>query len=67
MVQNSPAKQGDMCSIPGKGRSHMSQNSEACGPQLPKPAHPRAHALQQETPPREEACVPPLEKAHMQQ
>ena len=31
-------------------------------PQVLKPEHPRAHALQQEKPPQREACTPPLSK-----
>ena len=27
VVKNSPANAGDMCSIPGQGRSHMSQSN----------------------------------------
>ena len=34
MVKNLPATAGDMGSIPGLGRSHMPQNSEARAPQL---------------------------------
>ena len=32
--KNSPAKAGDMGSIPGTGRSHMLQNKKAHAPQL---------------------------------
>ena len=56
-----------MGSIPGPGRSHLLWGNEACAlgpeshnyrthvPQLLKPVHPKAHALQQEEPPQWEA------------
>ena len=34
MVENLPAKAGDMGSSPGLGRSHMPQSNWACEPQL---------------------------------
>ena len=34
MVKNTPAKAGDMSSIPGPGGSHMPQSNEAHAPQL---------------------------------
>ena len=37
VVKNTPAKAGDMSSIPGPGGSHMLQSSEAHAPQLTEP------------------------------
>ena len=76
MVKNPPANPGDMGSVPGLGRFHMSWDNEACVPQLLKPSRPRAHVPQQKKPLQIEAhtpklesnaCSPQLEKAHMQQ
>ena len=62
MAKNPPACAGDMGSIPGLGRSHMSGSnygrvpqllslwSRAQEPQLLKPVHPRIFALQQRSP-----------------
>ena len=52
VVKNTPAKAGDMGSIPDPGRSHVPQSTKAGAPQLLKPFHPRACAPQQEQPPR---------------
>ena len=62
VVKNLPANAGDTGSSPGPGRSHMprkahapqllSLRSRAREPQLLKPMHPRARALQQEKPPQ---------------
>ena len=38
VVENLPAKAGDMGSSPGLGRSHMPQSNKARAPQLLKPA-----------------------------
>ena len=60
VVKNLPANADVMGSIPGPGRSHMPRGNDAHapqllslrsrgqGPQLLKPAHPRAYAPQQE-------------------
>ena len=61
MVTNLPASSGDTGSIPGLGRFHMSQGNQAHVPQLLKPTHPKAHALQQEKPPQCEAQAPQRE------
>ena len=45
---------GDMDPIPRPERLHRLQSNEALMPQLPKPVHSRAHALQQEKPPQRE-------------
>ena len=34
VVKSSPAKAGDMGSVPGRGRSHMPSGNSACAPQL---------------------------------
>ena len=39
-VTNLPANAGHMGSIPGPGRSHMPQGTQACAPQLLKPVLP---------------------------
>jgi len=61
--------------ISGLGRSHMPWSNWALVPQLLKPVHPRACALQQEGPLRwgvvilqieSSPCPPPLDKACMQ-
>ena len=59
-----------------KGTTRLRYNSWAHLLQLLKPMHPRAHALQQETPMKQEGpapqletspCSPQLQKAHVQQ
>ena len=40
VVGNLPANAGDMCSIPGSGRSHMPGSNKACKQQLLKLVHP---------------------------
>ena len=45
MVNNLPAKEGDMGSIPGLRRFHMPRRNKARVPQLLSP-HSRAHKLQ---------------------
>ena len=49
MVKSLPANAGDMGSIPGLGRFHMTQGNKAPVPQLLS-LHSRACALQQEKP-----------------
>ena len=65
VVKNPPANVGDMGSIPGLGRSHVTRSNKAHAPQLLSPhattteAHtPRARAPQQEKPPQWEAHAP---------
>ena len=72
-----PANAGDMGSIPDPGRSHMHGATKSlCHnhwagshdywghmPQLPRPEHLTAHALQQEKPQPWEACAPQLESS----
>ena len=55
VVKNQPASAGDMGSIPGPGRPHLSQGNQALKLQLLKPVHSRAHALQREKPLQREA------------
>ena len=62
VVKNSPVKAQDMGAIPSRGRSHVPQSNQAHGPQLLKPTHPRARALQQEKPPRWGARAPEPEE-----
>ena len=52
MDRNLPANAGDMGSIPGPGRFHMSQSNKAPAPQL---LSSRTCALQQKRPPQGEA------------
>ena len=52
MVKNLPANAGDVCSVPGPGRSHMPWDNQAQAPHLLKPRYARAYAPQQEKPPR---------------
>ena len=64
-----------MGSIPGPGASQVPQRNQACAlqilsllsrawePQMRKPAHPGAHALQQKKPPQREAQAPQLESS----
>ena len=49
MVKNSPAKAGDMGSVPGQERLHMLRSNQDHVLQLLKPAKARAHAWQQAT------------------
>ena len=63
MVENLPAKAGDMGSIPGQGRSHMLQSNQVPVPQLLKPKHSRAHAPKQEKRLQWEAPTPQLESS----
>ena len=49
VVKSLPANTGDMGSIPGLGRFHMTQGNQARVPQLPSP-HSRVCALQRERP-----------------
>ena len=67
MVKNLPCNAGNTGSIPGSGRSHMSQGNEACTPQLLSlPSG--DHEPQQEKLLRREAYAQQLEsKAHRQQ
>ena len=80
--ENPSANAGDMDSIPGPGRLHVLQSSQACVPHplsrctLTTEAHvPRVWAPQQEKPPQWEAehptegshCSQQEEKAHTQQ
>ena len=52
VVKNPPANAGDLGSVPGLGRFHMPQGSQAHARPLRKPTCRRAHALQQERPPQ---------------
>ena len=52
VVKNLPADAGDVCSVPGPGRSHMPWDNQAQVPHLLKPGCPRAYAPQQEEPPQ---------------
>ena len=70
VVKNLPVNAGDTTLIPDPGRSHIPRNNQAhipqllslCPrahtPQLLKPTHPGAHALQQDKPLQWEAHVP---------
>ena len=65
MEKNLPANVGDMGSIPGLGRFHMTRSNEVRAPQLLSPGAattevpgPRACALQQEKKLQGEACAP---------
>ena len=49
MVKNSPAKAGDMGSVPGQERFHMLRSNQDHVLQLLKPVNARAHAWQQAT------------------
>ena len=62
VARKPPANAGDTGSIPGPGRSHMPWSTKsmhvsywAHEPQLMKPMHPIAQALQQEKPQQGEA------------
>ena len=57
----------DTGSIPGPWRSHPPRGNSTCGPQILKPAHSRAGALQQEKPPQWKTRAARWEKAHSQQ
>ena len=63
VVKNLPAKAGDVGSIPVLEIFHMARGGWAYGPQLLKPACPRACAPQEEKPPRWEARAPRPERA----
>ena len=75
VVKDPPTNTGDMGSIPGLGRSHMSRSHEASAPQLLKlcsraqelqllrPTCPWASALQQKRPLKWEVHAPQLEKS----
>ena len=67
MVKNLPCNAGNTGSIPGSGRSHMSQGNEAYTPQLLSlPSG--DHELQKEKPLQREAYAQQVEsKAHRQQ
>ena len=76
VVRNPPSNAGDTGSVPGLGSFYRPQGSWGHGPQLLKPSHPRAHALQQKKPLQWEAHTPQpesgphwpqLEKAHVPQ
>ena len=48
VVKNPPANAGNMDSVSGPGRFHMTQGSSVHALQLLKTARPRGHALKQE-------------------
>ena len=66
VVKNPPANAGDMCSIPGPGRSHMATEQLSPCATTTEAHAPRAHALQREKPPQWEARALQLEKARAQ-
>ena len=63
MAENPPANAGDTSLIPGPVGFHMRQGNHTHVPQLLKPKHPRARALQQEKPPQSEAHALPRESS----